>query len=342
MQNLHHYRIKSLLLCILLLMQTFLFASCVNIGNRTANDGTYSKVFYFFDTFVTVTFYDEKDKVYFEDIEKYCAEYDYLFNRHLEGSDVWNINHSHGEPVTVSYITADLIIEANAFSTLSNGAVDITVAPLLDLWDFTSEEENHMPPSDEDIRAALEHVDYRKVKVKDNTVTLLDEEMAIDLGFIAKGYIADMLKEYLVSMNVQRAIINLGGNIVVIGKKPDGSNYNVGVKKPFSKDDTSICTVELSDTSIVTSGIYERCFTYNDKLYHHILDPKTGYPVENNLYQVSVVCEESTKADGLSTTLLILGEEKGMKFLEDYFPNAHALFIDNQLKISGSAGFSGN
>ncbi len=100
--------------------------------------------------------------------------------------------------------------------------------------------------------------------------------------------------------------------------------------------------MELSDTSIVTSGIYERCFTYNDKLYHHILDPKTGYPVENNLYQVSVVCEESTKADGLSTTLLILGEEKGMKFLEDYFPNAHALFIDNQLKISGSAGFSGN
>ena len=335
-----HNRITALVICVLLLAQSFLMVSCTPKQQQQG----YTEVYYFFDTFVYITVYDEKDKAFLPEIEETCQKYDGLFNRHLEGSDLYRINHAEGQAVTVDPETVFLIATALDFCRDTEGAVDITVAPVLDLWDFTSGDENVTPPSDEDIKEALKHVNYKNVRYDYNTsqVKLTDPEAAIDLGFIAKGYIADWIKEKLIEAGVENAIINLGGNIVVIGTKPDGSNYNIGIKKPFTETNEIITSAYVKDTSVVTSGVYERCFTYDGKLYHHILDPKTGYPVENNLYQVTVVSTFSIYADALSTSLLLLGTEKGMSLLALYqeaMPDTHAMFIDNQYKLFCSEGF---
>ena len=339
------FRITSLLLCILILAQCVMFSSCTGLPlkNNTADEG-YTEVYYFFDTFVSITVYDEKDKAFLPDIEKTCYKYDNLFNRHRPGSDLDRINNAEGEAVIVDSETIFLIETALEFCKETDGAIDITVAPVLDLWDFTSGDENVTPPSDEAIKEALKHVDYKKVRYDYNTceVKLLDPEAAIDLGFIAKGYIADWIRVTLIGFGVENAIINLGGNIIVIGTKPDGSNYNIGIKKPFTTTNEVMATASVNDTSVVTSGIYERCFTYDGKLYHHIIDPKTGYPVENNLYQVTVICEDSTFADALSTSLLLLGTEKGTSLLRLYqeaVPGTHAMFVDDQYKYYYSEGF---
>ena len=138
----------------------------------------------------------------------------------------------------------------------------------------------------------------------------------IDLGFIAKGYIADKMKEYLLSNGVESALINLGGNVLTIGNKPDGSPYILGIQEPFSNGQSSIPNVSIRDKSLVTSGVYERYFYEKDTLYHHILDTKTGYPIDNDLLGVTILSESSMEGDAYSTICLCLGLEDGMKLIE--------------------------
>ena len=185
------------------------------------------------------------------------------------------------------------------------------------------------------IAEAVSHVDYSKVDINGNTITLKDPKAGIDLGAIAKGYIADQVKTYLKRQGVKHAIINLGGNVDVIGTKPDGSKYNIGIQKPFDESGEAITSVKLKDQTVVTSGIYERYFKKNGKLYHHILDPRTGYPCENNLYSVSIITDSSTKADALSTTCFLLGYKKGMKLIEQ-MDGVDAIFITDDEKIHKS------
>lgn len=157
-------------------------------------------------------------------------------------------------------------------------------------------------------------------------------QAGIDLGAIAKGYIADQVKTYLKKQGIKHAIINLGGNVDVIGTKPDGSKYNIGIQKPFDESGEAITSVQLKDQTVVTSGIYERYFKKNGKLYHHILDPRTGYPCENNLYSVSIITDSSTKADALSTTCFLLGYEKGMELIQS-MDGVEAIFITDDEKV---------
>ena len=327
---------------LLAILTTFVVLfSALSVTGCTPAPEPVTKIGYFFNTFVSITFYSDADAKYFEDCENLCGKYENLLSRTVEGSDIYNINHGNGEPVEVDPETAQLVSIALSFCEKTDGAVDITVAPLMDAWNFTGEEDEKTPPSREEIDRLLEHVNYKNVSVNGNTVTLSDPEAAIDLGFIAKGYIADRLKEYLVGKGVKSALINLGGNIQLIGSKPDGGDYIIGIKKPFAEGgkEETMTTLSLSDTSSVSSGIYERCFTYDGKLYHHILDSKTGYPVENDLYQVTILCKDSVYADALSTTLMILGKEEGLRFLEGEDYEAHAAFVDNKYELSFSPDF---
>ena len=308
-------------LIVLVALFAFPFSAC------QMNAQPISKTSFFFNTVITITFYSQSDAAYFTDVENLCRKYENMLSRTVEGSDIYNINHSEGDCCEVNEETAALISEALSYCELTEGQVDITIAPLMDLWNFTGEEEEKHAPSKEDIEALLPHVDYRNVVVEGNCVTLTDPEAEIDLGFIAKGYIADKCKELLINKGVKSAIINLGGNVAVIGNKPDGSAYSVGVRKPFGNEGEYIDTVSISDTSFVSSGIYERCFTEGDNFYHHILDPHTGYPVENSLTQVSVLCKDSTRADALSTTLLLLGKDDGLALI-DSVDDASAIFIE--------------
>ena len=327
------FKTTALFLVLILLAGTIPFQGC------TPKPEPITKVGFYFNTYITIVFYDSQDAALYPECEELCGHYEAILSRTVPGSDIWEINHAGGKPVTVNDETAGLIQTALSFCSLTDGAVDITIAPLMDLWAFTEDIPNHEPPTEQSIQEALKHVDYRKVSVTDNTVTLSDPEAQIDLGFIAKGFIADRLKDFLVSKGVESAIINLGGNIQLIGCKPDGGDYSIGVKKPFTQTDEILTSVPLRDTSFVTSGIYERCFEYNGEFYHHILDPKTGYPVKNNLYQVSVLCPESVIADGCSTVLLLLGQEKGMEILPECGENVHAIFVDDRMQMTYSPDF---
>ena len=178
----------------------------------------------------------------------------------------------------------------------------------------------------------VSHINYHSVKVDGNTVTLTDPEAKIDLGGIAKGYIADKLKEYLKNQGVEHALINLGGNMLALGGRPDGSDFRIGIQEPFAADGTVLTNLSISDKSVVSSGNYERYFEKDGIIYHHILDPDTGYPVQNNLYQVTIISDSSVQGDALSTTCYALGLEAGMELIQNT-DGVEAVFVTDDLEV---------
>lgn len=297
-------------------------------STQTDQDLTYTDML--FDTVIKIQILDPADESILDGLKKLCEKYDAMFSATNTDSELYKLNHANGQPFTVSSETANLIQEGIHYSELSGGAFDLTIEPVSALWDFKADKPT--VPSSDAIAQAVSHVDYTKVDIQDNTVTLEDPEAGIDLGAIAKGYIADQVKTYLKKQGIKHAIINLGGNVDVIGTKPDGSKYNIGIQKPFDESGEAITSVQLKDQTVVTSGIYERYFKKNGKLYHHILDPRTGYPCENNLYSVSIITDSSTKADALSTTCFLLGYEKGMELIQS-MDGVEAIFITDDEKV---------
>jgi thiamine biosynthesis lipoprotein len=204
----------------------------------------------------------------------------------LEGSEVYIINKASAEKGQTTFTVSDELKDILNFSleygSLSDGALDISIAPLSSLWDFSDLEHKTEAPSAETIAAAKELVNYTNIKLEGNTLTFSKQGMQLELGAVAKGYIADRVKDYLLSKGVTSAIINLGGNILLVGSKPNDVAFNVGIQKPFEDRDSVVVAIsELKDCSMVSSGIYERYFY--DKagtFYHHILNAKTGYPCE--------------------------------------------------------------
>ncbi len=265
------------------------------------------------DTVISISLYDTQDEAILDGAFALCEEYEQLFSRTISTSDVYRINHSDGAPVEVSDATAELLCIALEYARLSGGAFDPTIEPLVTLWDIMADEP-YVPDAGA-ISAALARVDWTKVSVDGNVVTL-HAGMGLDLGGIAKGYIADKLREYLSENGVDSALINLGGNVLTLGGKPDGSNFTIGVQKPFGQNSDILGACRLKGMSVVTSGIYERYFVEDDRLYHHILDTKTGYPVENELYSVTIISPTSTDGDALSTICFALGSEDGMALIE--------------------------
>lgn len=321
----------SFVFCMLFLILT----GCEN------NSQAYSKTDFCFDTAVTLTIYDSpsaSDEVnsLLDEALSLCKNYDAMFSRTKEGSDIYRINHSSGEWTTVSDETVRLVQSALEYCQMTDGMIDITIAPVKDLWDFSGSPDVKMPSS-ADIASTLEHVNYTFVEIEGNKIRLTDPAAGIDLGFIAKGYIADRLRSFLLERGVKSALLNLGGNIAVIGEKPDGSAFQIGIQKPFATAGTYCATVSATQSvpgtsSVVTSGIYERCFEYNDKLYHHILDCETGKPAQTDLAGVTIITDSSLHADALSTTCLLLGLDKGVAYIEE-MDGVEAVFITTDGEI---------
>ncbi|MDD7077478.1 MAG: FAD:protein FMN transferase, partial [Lachnospiraceae bacterium] len=245
-----------------------------------------SDVGFYFDTVVEIKLNGTEDESILKECFDLMAEYESLLSRTREGSDVWKINHSAGTPVSVSEDTVSLIRLARKYYDLSDGAFDITIAPYVTLWDFQNNP-GTIPTKDE-LTAASKHVGFENVQVSGNTVTLADPETQIDLGGIAKGFIADRLKEYLTKEGIESAWINLGGNVLTIGMKPDKSPWKIGIRKPFGAATETAAVISVSGKSVVTSGTYERYFEKDGTIYHHILQPMTGQPVQNHLYSVTI------------------------------------------------------
>ena len=287
----------------------------------------------FFDTVVSIKLFGTEDESIIEGCDDMMESYEEMFSRTIETSDVSRINSSKGKPVEVSDETIYLIETAVKFSEMSEGVFDITTAPLSDLWNI--KENPGVIPDEEEIKEALSHVGYENIVVEEgNIVYLTDPEASIDLGALAKGYAGDKLKEYIKSKGVESGIIDLGGNIVTIGSKLDGSKFNVGIQKPFDKRNEVISTVSINDKSVVSSGNYERYFEKDGKIYHHIFNPFTGYPVENDLTEVTIVSDSSLLGDCYSTTCFALGKDKGMKLIKDSSVNIEAYFISDSMEIT--------
>lgn len=252
-----------------------------------------------------------------------CQNYDDLLSRTNKSSDVYKLNNSQGF-IEINESTLKIIERSLYFSDISNGKFDITVCSVSDLWDF----KNQVIPPKKEISEALKNVDYESIEIKDDSVNLHGKK--IDLGGIAKGYIADQIKEYFTENGVGSGIINLGGNIVVFGKE-----YSVGIQRPFSSGIAAILKVQ--NKSVVTSGIYQRFIESDGEIYHHILDTSTGYSVQNELASVTVIGENSLDCDALSTVCMLLGTGKGMEIIES-IPKTEAVFIDRKENLTLSSG----
>ena len=316
----------------LLAASVLILSGCSGFSGK--RDQTYTDTL--FDTVVNVRIYDAADDSVLKGCEELCKKYDAMFSRTAEDSEISRINNAGGAPVEVSEETITLIEKGIYYSEMSNGAFDITIGSISSLWDFKAE-----TPSIPDAAAiadAVSHVNYKNIMIQDNTVRLLDPYAKLDVGAVAKGYIADRLRDYLEEEGIDHAMIDLGGNIIAMGSKLDGSDYNIGIQKPFDENGTPITSVKLSDKSIVTSGVYQRYFEQDGKIYHHILDPATGYPCENNLYSVTIITDSSLTADALSTTCFLLGYEKGMNLINQ-LNNVDAVFITNDNQIHYSKNF---
>lgn len=322
----------TILLCILSVFSCFL-SGCQNQTSPITKTGFY------FDTVISVTIYDSSKEYTLEKCMELAEYYENLFSPTIEGSDVWNINHSDGSSVSVHEETVFLLNRALYYSSLTDGLLNPAIAPLSSLWDFSSASaDSHTVPSTKDIQERLSHIDYHNIVIEEQTVMLTDQYGSIDLGCIAKGYIADQLKEYLLEEGVDSALINLGGNVLTIGSKPDGTAFTIGIQKPFAESGITQTTVSIIDSSAVTSGIYERYFEEDGVIYHHILDPATGYPVENDLASVTILSSSSTDGDALSTSCLLLGLSDGMELIES-LPGIEALFITKDGDLYYTSGF---
>lgn len=280
---------------------------------------------FYFNTFINVKLYDTDDTTILDDCMAMADRFEKLFSATLEGSDIWNVNHAKGAPVTVDEETAALLQIALDYAGKTDGLFDPTIGAVSTMWNFTNEPLGPVPEKTA-IEEALQHIDVSCVTLNGNTVQLTDPDARIDLGAIAKGYIADRLKDLLLERGVKSAIINLGGNVLTIGEKPDGTSFRIGVQKPFSTRNETIAAINVNDLSMVSSGNYERYFVVDDVLYHHILDPATGFPVDNGLLGVTILSEKSVDGDALSTTCFILGLEDGLKLIEET-EKVEALFI---------------
>ncbi len=341
----HKFIPRCALPLILAASLTMLLSACGNTSPAT-------KTAFCFDTVIQISIYDsslpedqDRDTVLSGCISL-ADHYEKLFSKTVKGSDIWNINNSGGAPVSVDPETADLISRFLHYCDISGRLFDPAIGSVSSLWDFSAGTEGAVPDKGS-IEEALLHTDPSSISVSEEEgtwiVTLSDPETRIDLGGIAKGYVADRMKDYLQSFGVKSAIINLGGNVLVLGEKPDGTGFKVGIRKPFSvrnSPETS-AVIEVRDRSVVTSGIYERYFEKDGHLYHHILDPGTGMPCDSGLYSVSILSSSSTDGDAYSTICLIMGMEKGMEFI-DSIPDTEALFIADDQSLHGTSGWPGH
>ncbi len=312
------------------------------------------------NTYCTITVYEGGSQQAIDGAFSYAAELEGMLSRTREGSYVSMFNSAEKETGSCGELNG-LVQLAQEYYVLSGGLFDISIGPVSKLWDFQAEDP--AVPDPEAIKAGLRHVQKAdKVHAFDKAflssqfdaphdyILYKDEPgIEIDLGGIAKGYIADKVKDYLMSEGVTAAIINLGGNVVTIGSKTDGSPWKIAIEKPFGGAEDKLLeerpyvgVIETSGGSVVTSGTYERMFIADDgTLYHHVLDPRTGYPAGTDLDSATVTGPESARCDALSTTCLLLGS-KAAQALMDGVDGYEYVFIlhSGEIIASEASGFS--
>lgn len=293
-----------------------------------------SGVGFYFDTVVTITLMDGSQAM-LDDIWAECARYERLLSKTVPGSDVQRINTSGGQPVTVDPETWEILKRAKEISEISDHDFSVTIAPLVAMWDFVNGTE--LMPTDAKRLAALPLVDDDKLMLGEDCTVTLPDGMSIDLGGIAKGYIADKIAE-MVRGRVTGAMLNFGGNVYVVGHKQDGSAFRIGIQDPMNATGTTFAIVTLTDASVVTSGIYERYFIKDGVQYHHILDPETGISADSDLASATIILDSSMTADAYATACIVKGKDEALKMLEAQ--GLDAFLITREGEVALTKGFA--
>lgn len=310
-------------------------------GCTTKNAEPISKTQFALDTYCTISIYDRVPEKVMEDGFNSIKDIEDRMSVNIKSSEVSKINENAGiKPVKVSYDTFYVLKKAVYYASLEKGYFDITIGPIVNLWNIGTDKAR--VPSPEEIKNKLPLVNYKQIIFddKNRTIMLKNKGMSIDLGGIAKGYAADKVAKVLKTKGVKHAIINLGGNILTIGTRPDGRPWRIGIQTPFKPRGEYLGIVEVSNKAVVTSGVYERFFEKNGKLYHHLLNPFTGYPANNHLYSVTIITDKSVDADALSKTF-VMGLDQGMKVIES-LQGVEAVFVTDNKEVYITPGLKGN
>jgi len=270
-----------------------------------------SKTIYAMDTVMEIKAYGKNAEKAIADAENIIKKLDADLDLGNKKSEIYKINHNAG--TSVSEETGVLIRSALNICYMTDGAFDITIAPLMHLCGFYTKE--YKIPQSSEISAALKKVGYKNISFTAENI-FVKNGGELDHGGIAKGYLSSKIYDIFDENQVEGRLISLGGNIHTYGTKADGSSWKIAIQHPDKENFVGI--VSANNLAVVTSGKYQRFFEKDGKRYHHIIDPATGYPSGNELESVTVVSRDATLADGLSTALLVMGVEKGSNFWKNH------------------------
>ncbi len=316
----------------------FMFISC----NKDSKQEVLSRTELFMGTAIKISLYDGGTDEILDKAFTRVREIENLVSINKEGTELDKLNENAGiKPVKLSDDSLNIISKGLEYSALADGGYDISVGPLVKLWSIGLPEAR--VPEKSEIDSTLNLINYRDVKLDlDNKEAYLTKKgMILDLGSIAKGYAADEITKILQEEGIKKAIIDLGGNIYALGKKSDESDWKIGLQNPFSDRGDAIASLKIADKSVVTTGVYERFIEKNGEKYHHVLNPKTGYPYETDIAGVTIIADKSIDADALSTLVFTKGIKEGLKFIES-LENVDAVFITNDKKVYKTSGLKDN
>ncbi len=305
---------KSIWLCLLLIIIISVSAGMVYRSFFVLPYEQHEKTVYAMDTQITLTAYGAKGEAGLEAAEREIYRLEKLLSATDEHSDIYAVNKSGGRAVSVDEDTAEAVSFALEMAGRTGGALEPTLYPIVKAWGFTTGQ--YRIPSDDELAGLLGLVDYKKVFVQGNTISL-PEGMELDLGAVGKGFAGDKVISLLKEKGICSALINLGGNVQALGTKPDGSNWRVGIKSPDSSEYLGI--VDIADCAVVTSGAYERFFIGADgRKYGHIINPATGKPVDNGVLSVTIIAPQGKTADALSTAMFVPGKDDAIAYWQEH------------------------
>lgn len=330
---------------ILFILLGAILVSSISACSSRKKPSVLTRTEFLMDTVITLKIYDKPEERIMDKAIDRLIEIEDRMSATIASSDVGLINENAGvKPVQVHDDTYFVIKQAKYFAEISGGAYEPTIGPLVELWDITGtdEKERESIPEEEEIQEKKALVNYEDLILEeDNYVYLNRKGMKIDLGGIAKGYAADEVKRIFQENGVKSAIVDLGGNIYVVGNKNRGEPWKIGIQDPFAVINNYMGILEVDHKSVVTSGDYERYFVHKGERYHHIIDPKTGYPAKSDISGVSIISDQSIYGDALSTALFVLGLEEGSKLIKT-LDDAEAIFINRKKEVFIDKSMEGN
>ena len=315
-----------------LLVAALMLAGC---GAQTsAEESSQSCEVYAMDTVMTLEAYGQNADAALDEAVAEIERLDALWSIASSDGEIARLNAE--KQITASADTLALLTRAKEISAATDGLFSTTIAPLMEAWGFTSGD--YRVPDGVELSALLAHVDDEEIAISDSTVTI-PADAKVDLGGIAKGFTSARVMEIFHENGIKNGILSLGGNVQALGTKPDGSLWRVGLQDP-ADERALFATLELADKAVITSGAYERNFEHDGVVYHHIIDPRTGYPAENGLSSVTIVSDDGTLADGLSTALYIMGKEAVVEFWRSHRDDFDMVLLADDGAVTVSAGIA--